>query len=271
MADEEERENSGEEPTEEVGPGGAEAPVGECELEVGERDGGIDDAEFTAIDEVHDAFETEHTPMVLHPGDKMPVPADEQHGFNTAPPFSVETVVCIEDDSEYVELFVEELLERGWTRSATPAGVSVENVGLALGGRCATRDRYDDDGVENERHRYAPAQVKRRFGQLFAMMDRAWIPVRPKRERCEFYKRQLVANHAQPDPEEFGHKTRHDNCTKRRSVGGAFMKVGDEGIFACDYRQPPDPETMEKYLDAHDRERLASKRHLKMVSPFNLG
>jgi hypothetical protein len=44
----------------------------------------------------------------------------------------------------------------------------------------------------------------------------------------------------------------------RRSIGGAFLSVSDEAVYACDYRDPPDEHTEQKWLDGPDDKRLES-------------
>jgi hypothetical protein len=82
-----------------------------------------------------------------------------------------------------------------------------------------------------------------------------WTPVRPIRERCKHYKRQVFAKRG-IDPGEFGHYDLYRNCVARRSVGGAFLTVKDEAVYACEYRDPPDEATVKKYLDEYDEKRL---------------
>ncbi|MBW2672263.1 MAG: hypothetical protein JRD89_02455 [Deltaproteobacteria bacterium] len=48
------------------------------------------------------------------------------------------------------------------------------------------------------------------------------------------------------------------------------MTLRDEAVYACDYRDPPDPASAEKHLDSRDRKRLASSEHLELIRPFNL-
>jgi len=115
--------------------------------------------------------------------------------------------------------------------------------------------------------------VVRRYGHRVVLAEsdndnyQHFILVRPLREACAHYKRQVTVNDDVPDEKEYGHRIVFRNCTKRRSVGGAFMGLRDEAIYACDYREPPHPESVRKYLDDPDRVHLGSdayKRHLPM-------
>jgi hypothetical protein len=82
-----------------------------------------------------------------------------------------------------------------------------------------------------------------------------WVPVRPKRERCKYYKRQILLNDDKKDGE-FGRQHICRNCTMRRSIGGAFLSLRDEAVVACDYRDPPDEESVRVHLDEKDKARL---------------
>ena len=237
------------------------AETEEAEFSPTERDAPANEAEASFREEVFEAFEPRDNVLVAHPGDGMPVPREEMYGgaLAQAHPFTIETMVCVEDERQYVELFQDEaplrkggaLIWTGWT----------------------VRTRHDDEGSERERRTFEPDEVDTLYGTKVAKPKRTprlLVPVRPVRERCIFYKRQLMANDDVPDPSQPGHFLIFRNCTRRRSVGGAFMTLRDEAMYACDYREPPDPSSVEKHLDGRDRERLASKRHLEMVRPFNL-
>jgi len=95
--------------------------------------------------------------------------------------------------------------------------------------------------------------------------------VRPIRERCRYYKRQVFSNDEEQDETKFGHRIIFRNCTMRKSVGGAFMSLRDEAVYACDYRSPAAPESVVRYLDEPDGRQLRSRAHLKMVALFGLG
>jgi hypothetical protein len=124
-----------------------------------------------------------------------------------------------------------------------------------------------------ERRVFEPAAVEMRWGVLFVRDGDGEnvVPVRPRRERCKHFLRQVMANDDAPNPKEFGHFLRFYNCGARKSVGGALMTLRDEAVYACDYREPQDPTTTKKYLDDFDKDRLDSKRHLELIVPFNLG
>jgi hypothetical protein len=265
------------EPLEESDAVDCDATAPQCEVEMTSRDAPAHDAEISLREEIFETFKPEPTVMVESPEDGMPIPANERSDLAVAHAFTVESVVCVEDASVYVELFADELETRGWSSDARGDRhphikkfhpVSGRNWGHA--GDLKLRERYDEDGAETKRHEYKPDQVERRWGVLVAITGRAWIPVRARRERCEFYKRMDMANDDVPTPGDFGHHILFRNCGARRSVGGALMTVRDEAVYACDYRQPPDATTVEKWLDGPDRKRLASKKHLDLIQPFNL-
>jgi hypothetical protein len=55
----------------------------------------------------------------------------------------------------------------------------------------------------------------------------------------------------------------------RRSVGGAFMSLRDEAVYACDYRNPPSLASS-KLLDETDASILQKSANRTLVPLFNL-
>ena len=245
------------------------AVADECDLAAAERDGDAFASETSLRNEIFEAFKPVTEVMVTSPYDGMPIPASDRSDLAIAHPFTRETVVCVEDDTVYVELFEEELFERGWTTTST-SNVWKPSLHAKPGHEIKSRSRFDSDGLPVARREFDPQTVETRFGRSFAVVGDERVAVRMRRERCKHFLRQVMANDDQPNPKEPGHLLRFLNCSARKSVGGALMTLRDEAVYACDYRTPNDPETTEKYLDSFDRERLNSKRHLEMISPFNL-
>lgn len=273
MADDGVEKNTGEdEPLEEVDAVGCEVTAPGCEVTAVEREGQAHESEAAFFEEIHETFAPKTTAMVIDPSDGMPVPADEgdPNSLAVAHPFTYDNQICIEDDRAYVELFAEELVNRdGWRRGkphARPVDVH-ETRRLNLD----VRSMYDDEGRIQARRQFLRDNVEERFGHMFVIAAEAdlWLPVRPIRERCRYYKRQNMANDDAPTPGDFGHHIVFRNCTMRRSVGGAFMTLRDEAVYACDYRSPPEPASVHKYLDERDRQKLISPASL--IRPFNLG
>lgn len=231
------------------------------------------ESEWTSDDELHDEFRAEPIPVVNDPQDGLPRPVDLPPGYG--PPLTIGTVVCIEDERQYLELFYEELVARGYEFASGNVGAD----GIPLEGETSkwrlpgqarsvdllVRSRYDAQGQEQERRRYEPATIKHHWGHVFYRNEEDHlVPVRPRRERCQHYKRMVFANKTIPDPRVFGHRLYYRNCTVRRSLGGAFMSLQNEGVYACDFRDPPDPGSVDRHLDTPDRQRIADKLHLKL-------
>ncbi|MBW2672262.1 MAG: hypothetical protein JRD89_02450 [Deltaproteobacteria bacterium] len=104
------------EPTEEADATSSDATATACEIDPTDREGEADEAEFVARDEITEAFPIEPIVMVTSPEDGMPVPANESADLAYAAPFTIDNVVCVEDTRTYVEVFREELRDRGWYR-----------------------------------------------------------------------------------------------------------------------------------------------------------
>ncbi|NBT36072.1 MAG: hypothetical protein EBT03_11150 [Betaproteobacteria bacterium] len=268
------RKDQEDEPLAEVDAEGCQVTGDECEFSAAERDGTAPESEFSLREEIFETFKPVTEIVVDSPFDGMPVPANERHDLAKAHPFTRETIVCVEDDTEYVELFTEELQARGWVEKRGLWGLG--SARLFLSGDVKNTmpadaiSQYSEDGSKRERRSFDSQNVVDRFGASVVLQDGKCIPVRMKRERCVHWRRQVMANDDQPEPTEPGHLIRYSNCAARRSVGGALMTMRDEAMYACDYRDPYDPLTAEKYLDKFDRERLNSKRHLELIRPFNL-
>jgi hypothetical protein len=245
-------------------------PADECEVGVTERDGKADAAEASLREEIFEAFQPVTSILVESPVDGMPIPADERHDLAAAHPFTRDTVVCVEDDTAFVELFDDEAEERGWERGSGQRFTPKHSTSSAMFANIVSR-YHAATGAERERRQFDPSRVEWKFGVAVVLDEDAYVAVRMRRERCKHFLRQVMANDDVPNPKEHGHLIRFYNCAARRSVGGAYMSLRDEAVYACDYRNPVDPKTAEKYLDSFDRTRLNSKRHLELVQPFRLG
>lgn len=247
-------------PLEEVGPGECELKAESCEIKPGDIEEQPEGSHPKFSEELLESYEAEPDFMVPSPVDGLPTPADDRPLDDSAfaPPFTYEHVVCIEDDRRYVSLFTDEVEERGYPLQAED------------GSRLLIPFRYVK-GVEQDRAVFEPSTVLPIQGRLYARRkDGTVIPVRPIRERCKYYQRQVFSNDAVPDPKAPGHKIVFRNCTIRRSVGGAYMSLRDEAVYACDYRSPPDPKSVERHIDGPDRHRLTNPDHHRRL-PFFKG
>jgi hypothetical protein len=253
----------GQEPLEEVGPGECQAEAEKCEFKSGELEGQPGACQIEHDEEIQDAFPVEEIPIIMDPEDGMPRPADPDHDAPFAHPFTYD-VVCIEDDRVYVEVFTEEM-------GSAAQYLRTRGIG--------SRMKYSAAGVESDRLKFNPSEVKTVRGHTIvpffsqsSLRDDdeerfKYLLVRPIRPRCKYYKRQKFA-HDGIAKGEFGHFLLFRNCMMRRSVGGAFMSLMNEVVYACDYRDPPDPVTVDKYLDKQDRKTLTERPDLTLVPMF---
>lgn len=256
------------EPLEEADGVDCDVPADDCDLGVTDREGDAFQSEASLRDEIDEAFQPVTTVVVESPVDGLPIPANESADLAIAHPFTRDTVVCIEDDRVWVELFSHEIEERGWKMGAKLCSPATDEDFTI---RAIARTEFDELGKPRPRREFDLGKVSHAFGCHFVLVEGLPpVPVRMRRERCQHFKRQVMANDDIPNPEDFGHFLRFYNCTARRSVGGANMSLRDEAVYACDYRVPVDIESTEKYLDSWDRDRLEAKRHLELVRPFAL-
>jgi len=239
-------------PDEEVGPEESECGPNRAEQTPQEQDHEATphDSEFSAEDEFHDSFPVEPIQMGMHPDDGMPVPVDGNLQDSFAVPFTYETQLCVEDAREYVELHLEE----------------IKNYTSEFG----NKTRYHDNGQDRERRVFPPKDVMRLFGYYAVSDGTSLIAVRPKRPKCKYLKRQVLNSRLGIPEGEFGHQEVFRLCTARRSNGGAFMSLRDQGIYQCDLRDPPCPETTKKQ-DERDLIKLRTRPDKEMVPAFGVG
>lgn len=301
------------EPQEDADVARCDTPLDRCEFRAGDLDGeGAEECEFTIMDELHEQMRVEPIRVIADPVDGLPHPVTRDTQF--APPFTYETMVCIEDRRKYVEVFAEELIGDGWIPSEyllrsvnDPAKGSIhtfdqdvfrdmiegdeECFALHFGHRIIpsvdiwfnVRAKFCGDGSLRKRRTFSAEsnETHDAYGLVRYVMVSAGeygddegyyilVPVRPIRERCKHYKRMCVANDDQPDPEAFLHYIRFRNCMMRRSVGGAFLSLRDEAVYACDYRDPPDEASVEKHLDGPDQKKLSDRPDLVKLPLFGL-
>lgn len=263
---------------------GCDAEESECSFVAPEHDPSTvetpeADGEVSPHEEVVEPFPIERTDWALSGEDSLPVPVSEaEHAVPPhAPSFTRDKFVCADDDSEYVEMFKHELTpdaglalrpEEG-TLAVRPPDSIRSVVGLGCND-LALRSGYDDEGSPVGRRSWPREAVNEMWGHHWVRENGKLTPVRPRRERCKYYRRQMYASHTQPVHGEPGHLQAARVCLARRSVGGAFLSLRDEGIYACDLRDPPDQQTTHLYLDAPDARRLDAGEP-EMVAPFGLG
>jgi hypothetical protein len=299
MADDPGEPSGGEVPQDPMAEDGAEkcdATAAECECKPDDLDAPAEECGFGFMQELEEAMPVEPIPLIIDPGDGLVRPVDPGH-FSPAPAFTHDKLICIEDERSYVELFEEELVERDWLKRPIDAAFAtymMSSVGhtdrefvwvlpgtharlpawpVGTGFAVAARSRYDENGAERERKSFdAEKEAPRKlWGELFVVEDDTWVvPVRPVRERCRYYKRQLLSNEDVAPGQKTYNKIGKVNCTMRRSVGGAFLSLSDEAVYACDYRDPPEPESVERYFDSRAREKLKTRPDLTRVPVMGL-
>lgn len=226
-------------PTKEARAEDCDASPLDCEVPLAQDDRQTPGPSF--LDELQDQFDPYSLSNTMVTGsDGLPVQASEETEVRPAPPFHYDTVVCIEDDRQWVEQLDGEPL---WL----PPGVH----------RLAMSRRFLSDGYK--RRVFDKKDVDFSAGAPFVQSKDGRIPVRPVRPQCEHYKRQLLGNDSQPDPNRPGFGIIFRNCTKRRSIQGADMSVRDEAVYACEHREPYDKASMDKHLIKPDEERLARR------------
>jgi hypothetical protein len=253
MADPEHEDPEGTEPFEEAGPAGSSGTIDQCSVGPEDLSAPPEDLQVPFFQEMVDAHVPETIVMIVSPIDGLPVPGNESDKAADAPSLSIEKMVCVEDDRQYVELFVEEMPGKvhAFRKRLFEA---FPDSRMVLG----DRSKWDKQGQLRARLSFDPSRVLSFFGLSLVELDapeqaqagfsapgRPVLLVRPARERCRFYKRQVFGD---------GDFTKmYRNCTERRTLGGAFLSLDDQSVLACEYRSPSDPETTERVIDLRDR------------------
>lgn len=237
-------------PTEEVGPEGCDATVADTEAPPHRMDEPpIEAPRF--FEEVGEAFVPR--PDIHVPDENgLPVPADNSLRPQIAPPLTYDTVVCVEDDRAWVEVFAEEY----------------ENVSVPWPDGTRFRSRWSG-GTEVTRRVFTRAEIKPWRNYFMAGDGHDWIVVRPIRPLCEHYRRQVFNNDDEPDPNRIGHRIVYRNCAARRSNGGAQMSLRDQAVYACEHRSPRDLPSEEKFIHGPDRDKLERNPHLIKLPLFS--
>lgn len=261
-------------PDEPAGPDESEASPVRSEFRPGERSAGVEESEFAMVDQVHDEFPIEPIPMASDPIDGMPVPVMGDPQDALAVPFTYDTQLCIEDDRSYVELFEQELMERDWYVDSETNIASVNSCSWTTPGGdlipLVVRRRHDcKTGEVVPRSEHKPEAVEHLWGVDLVKCDDGWKPVRPIRELCKHYHRQVFSNDNQPDPSKEGHQLVFRVCGARRSNGGAFMSLRDEGVYQCDFREPRD-ERSTRVQDDKDMKKVKERPDLLLIPMFNM-
>ena len=247
------------------------------ETEVPREDSGDGEEDFSPFDEVDEDFKP--GPMHLELGsDGLPRQID-QTTESDIPALSKETLVCMGDYSKFVirnrwgsiiaefEPMDVDRSPTGWWRVKT--SLALERAKLAL-----QRERKASKGNGKEEDPNSDDYLLGALASQFVRMRHEdgygvqappysdeWFTVEPLRPPCVHYVRQKVSL-----PENALHKMYARLCAARRTTEGAFMSVRDQGIWACDMREPRDT-TTELQLEEFDAKKIqegAQRTHLNV-------
>lgn len=166
--------------------------------------------------------------------DGGPVAVDETTESDI-PALSTTSLICMGDFSSFV-------LRDEWGEILVRC--DAKNVERAPDGRWRARTAT----------LWQPGQVP--SAQVQALLKDSWVEVFPIRPPCKHYIRQRL-------PYTWNPKNREQArlCAARRHLSGAFMNIGNSGVWACDMREPRDLAS-ERELDDFDEQKIkeGSKR-----------
>lgn len=201
-----------------------------------------EDAPFSHEDLYFDAFgDGSNTPIITDPSDGLPRPADDW--IAPAPKLSVDKFVCIEDESEYVEVFLEDV---GFKSALVESLVyRSEEAREILKSR---RSKYDKSGKCVTPRRFKPEMVREVFGIKVAEVLGGKVVVAPKRQRCSHLVRQITVAE---DIHAGGVEVRpiFTWCKAFKSTSGSYLSLMDKAILSCEHRNPRDLVTENMIVD----------------------
>jgi len=230
-----------------------------------------EDRPHTHDDELLDAFgDGSHTPIVTDPEDGLPRPADGW--VAPAPKLSTKSFLCLEDESQFVELFQEDTSVKNVFLDAITR--KPEGARKIMAGR---RSAYGPDGEPVPRRTFKPDQVVEMFGIQVVrsgVNGSVVVPVMPIRPRCSNLVRQIIDS---SDVDAGGVEVRpmFTYCKAFKSVSGAYLSLMDRAIYACEHRTPrdliSDKEIVRRIKDKirQGEERVAVMPLLTMPKPEN--
>lgn len=188
---------------------------------------------------LRDAFPGTALPIVEDPTDGLPRPADNP--VEDVAPFNHESQVCIEDDRQWVEVFVGEDEDLHMLPGAAPFEDMFDQSILVR------QEPYTSKGAAKQRRVFPKSQVTYLFGvacvpdpdgSIDSDGDVVHYAVRPIRPACKHYNAQILA---QSDIQGAIPLLRF--CAYHRTVGGAQWSLFDQPVLACTARSPRDPES----------------------------
>lgn len=169
----------------------------------------------------------------IDPADGLPRPISTPFDDHLEPALDPETLLCMEDASQYV------LRDPSGRIMATfaPAEVSVTREGRSVVSRVTALSRLEKRGITLQL-------------ALGALTQGSEVEVAPIRPQCRNYARQMVNF-----PGERGHHAVRRFCQALRTEDGEFESLGGAEVYACELRNPPDPQSAKK-LNEFDVERV---------------
>ena len=208
--------------------GGEQGGVDPEETVIEESGDGEDD--FHPFDEFHEDYKPTRLQKVMGE-DGLPTQNAEVIDSDI-PPLSPETLICMGDVSEFV------------IRSTSHRGEIVyrftpDEVKQAPDGKY-----YVKEGVTKT----VPHIFEKRSEERITMDGSVAEPIRPP---CKHYVRQLGQGGDNPNM-----RVVYRLCAARRTTEGAFMTVGNTGVWACTMREPRHLDSEHRYLDLFDEKKI---------------
>jgi hypothetical protein len=179
------------------------------------------------------------------PQDGLPRVASSSWEQHLAPALDPETLVCMEDTSQYVAR------DAGGRIVATFAQAEVSDG--PKGGKAVAR------ATLLSRLEQPTSALRFALGYLLDS-DKSMVAVEPIRPKCRYYARQII-----DFPGEAGHIMVRRFCRANRTDEGEYESVREALVYACELRDPLDVLT-EKKIHEFDAERIRLGRVRKAES-----
>lgn len=217
---------------------------------------------FSPMDRLLDSFgEGSDAPIVIDPEDGLPRPEEGPLRTSEILPLSPRNLVCLGDESEYVELFLEDLgmgedasYRSAIVRSSRGVSIAKERANASpkplLPEGYDPYSKYENDGALRPRRIFSPNKVQERWGVRVGVDEdgNSLCFVKPRRERCKHLCVQLYPESGIDAGLGRVPLMHSPFCKAQVSMSGAFMDMSSAAMFACSLRSPPDPETEREIL-----------------------
>lgn len=192
-----------------------------------------------------DAFgDGSNAPIIIDPIDGLPRPADE-HIDGSAPALTEDSFICMADERLWVPWMARDIA-RETVAAGTP---DYPPVVYDESPTETDLPEWDDEGNPIPPPTYTFDQLRKAYGVMWCLNDDGSLkwPVRPIRQKCEHFMRQLITDQTLSSTE--GPVIPLASFCRGFLIDGEPMSLADQAVWACERRSPRDLVTEEKIVE----------------------